>query len=303
MAKMLRLPTVWSENELERDRGRSIQRFVAAYAETTSHAYREWYGWASPIVMQVFEETDMLCDVQSAPCLTKSFGSDEIAALRHCAGPPLSADSFKVITNALIEAGSERSAAVAETVLSMLDAGRFPWVGEGRRPCESELAEAVHWTSGLLATQKTQTEARTTAAARQESSVKSLLDEMGFVRDGSRGPISMIDDMNRGSYRNESDVVGSKCDVPVRLKDGRLMLVECKVSNSTTNSTKRLIREVCGKAPSWHDQFGQQAFVCSVIDGVFSLKNLCEAQDVHGVYLFWEMRLEDLKSFLASLED
>ena len=42
-------------------------------------------------------------------------------------------------------------------------------------------------------------------------------------------------------------VYGAKRDVPVRLRDGRLLAIECKVSNGAKNSWKRLNREIAGR--------------------------------------------------------
>ena len=52
-------------------------------------------------------------------------------------------------------------------------------------------------------------------------------------------------------------MVGSRrSDVPIRLWDGRLMPTECKVSNSSTNSYKRINNDAAVKAVVWRQEFG-----------------------------------------------
>jgi hypothetical protein len=70
------------------------------------------------------------------------------------------------------------------------------------------------------------------------------------------------------------------------------------VTNSSTNSVKRLNREVGGKAERWSRAFGERAVTAAVLAGVFKVKNLTDAQDV-GVSIFWERDLTPLAEFLA----
>jgi hypothetical protein len=92
---------------------------------------------------------------------------------------------------------------------------------------------------------------------------------------------------------------GAKCDVPVRLHDGRLLAIECKISNGPKNSWKRLNREVGGKAERWRGHFGGQVVTAAVLAGMYDLSCLLAAQ-ADGVHVFWEQDLEPLKDFVAS---
>ena len=49
---------------------------------------------------------------------------------------------------------------------------------------------------------------------------------------------------------------GRKADFVVCLYDGRKMPLECKVSNSSTNSVKRLNNDAAVKAVRWIQGFG-----------------------------------------------
>ncbi len=82
------------------------------------------------------------------------------------------------------------------------------------------------------------------------------------------------------------------------LRDSRLLLIECKVSNSSLNSIKRLLRETCGKATQWRSGFGERAITAAVLSGVFKLRHLQQAQNDYGVAIFWERDLGPLASFV-----
>jgi hypothetical protein len=82
------------------------------------------------------------------------------------------------------------------------------------------------------------------------------------------------------------------------LRDGRLLALECKVSNGPKNSWKRVNREVGGKAETWRSQFGMQVVTSVVLAGVYHLSCLVAAQDQQKVALFWEHDLTPLAEFL-----
>ena len=97
--------------------------------------------------------------------------------------------------------------------------------------------------------------------------------------------------MPRGGYSRERRLAGAKCDVPARLFDGRLLALECKVSNGPKNGWKRVNREVGGKSDAWRAHFGTQALTGVILAGVFDLSCLVTAQD-RGVVILWEHDLE-----------
>ena len=151
--------------------------------------------------------------------------------------------------------------------------------------------------------QLAQTECRNAPSRRQEGATRAILRAAGLEENPEKGELILLSDLPAGTYRlNETKVAGTKCDVPVRLWDGRMMLIECKVSNSAASSVKRLIREVCGKASAWRRKFGDEVILAVVIDGVFKLINLKQAQNEFGVYIFWENSLSELSSFIESVK-
>lgn len=182
----------------------------------------------------------------------------------------------------------------------MIDVKRFPWVIADRDPTESELTSAVLATSTLLAQHTLGTRRRGSASSTQETLVSDTLAAAGWTLNKSRKPITALDDLERGSFSRERKVGGAKCDVPIRLGDGRLLALECKVSNGPKNSWKRLQREVGGKADAWKQAYGSQVVMGAVRAGVFDLKCVVDAQDRQNVVLFWHHDLKPLLDFLKS---
>jgi hypothetical protein len=91
-----------------------------------------------------------------------------------------------------------------------------------------------------------------------------------------------------------------KADVVVRLHDTRLMAIECKVSNSATNSVKRLNNDAAVKAEYWIKLFGTaQVVPAAALAGVFKVLNLEQAQ-ARGLSLFWSHDLDKLGAFIES---
>ena len=76
------------------------------------------------------------------------------------------------------------------------------------------------------------------------------------------------------------------------------MAIECKVSNSSTNSVKRLNNDAAVKAEYWLKVFGtSQVVPAAVLSGVFKVMNLAQAQE-RGLALFWSHDLDKLGAFI-----
>jgi hypothetical protein len=97
-----------------------------------------------------------------------------------------------------------------------------------------------------------------------------------------------------GQFCGESLLGNRKADIVVGLWDGRTLPVECKVSNSATNSVKRLNNDAAVKAVYWRRGFGEaQVMPTAVLSGVYKLHNLMDAQQ-KGLHLFWAHDLSRL---------
>lgn len=78
------------------------------------------------------------------------------------------------------------------------------------------------------------------------------------------------------------------------------MAMECKVSNSSTNSVKRLNNDAAAKAESWLDDFGRANIVpTAVLSGVYKTHNLINAQE-RGLTLFWAHEIGSMVEWIRT---
>jgi len=227
-----------------------------------------------------------------------------LEVLRYLTGPPVSEDDLKVLTGASLAPARLRknpdmARRVIETIWGAVDPNRFPWVRGAAEPTTEETEAAVLATAAMMATRRIMTARANQAKTHQEELVTARLRTEGFEEVRRRRIRTLEDAPQRGTYCGESLLGSRKADVVVRLRDGRLMAIECKVSNSSTNSVKRLNNDAAAKASSWISEFGTAATVPSVVlSGVFKTHNLLQAQD-QGLTVFWAHDLDSLATFLA----
>lgn len=291
-------PPRWDDARLEKDRHQATAEFVHLRIEEGPAEYAEQFVALRPAVERLFRATDNLTSLPEAAFAHPS----SVEAARHLAAPPISADDLKTVLAVLVEEADDLTPheALVEVTLSALDPIRVPWLKDGRLPSSDEVKAAVDWTAGVWASERVRTSRRMAPSKRQEDAVAEALSAAGFTEVARPSAIHVLDALDRGCFCREVLVAGTKSDMPVRLRDGRLLAIECKVSNSYTNSVKRLIRETGGKSARWQAGFGQQVITAAVLAGVFKLRNLREAQDQHRITLFWEHDLRALANFVSS---
>ena len=103
-----------------------------------------------------------------------------------------------------------------------------------------------------------------------------------------------------GEFCREALLGSRKADFIIGLWDKRTMALECKVSNSSTNSIKRLNNDAAVKAITWQREFGTaQIVTVAVLDGVYATRNLIDAQK-KGLTIFWA---HDLKAMVNWMHD
>ena len=181
---------------------------------------------------------------------------------------------------------------MAAVVKQGLDRRRFPWVKENWGPSEAQRNAAVLASAALMATQRLATERRTEEKRRQGQEVHDALKaaDMKEVEPRRIGVLSQAP--GPGQFCGEGLLGDRKADIVVGLWDGRRLPVECKVSNSATNSVKRLNNDAAAKAVHWQEQFGRvQVVPAAVLSGIYKLHNLQHAQEA-GPCLFWAHDLD-----------
>jgi len=226
-------------------------------------------------------------------------------ALRYLAGPPISLDDLKVVADVpslsptTLRADPALAQRLIETVLLGVDRRRFPWIAESREPTEPERAAAILASAALFASQRVETDRRSEGKAEQENRVEELLLSERFQKVQTRVVNTLAEAPAPGEFCRESMLVTRKADVLVGLWDRRVLPIECKVSNSFTNSIKRLNNDAAIKAEVWREDLGVVNVVpAAVLSGVYKLKHLVEVQR-RGLALFWAHDLEKLADWIS----
>jgi hypothetical protein len=231
-----------------------------------------------------------------------------LEAFRYLAGPPISKDDLKVLSEAVLSPGRlknnpEMVKRVIEVVRVGLDRRRFPWVADNREPTEAERNAAVLASASLIATSRVGTARRNVGKERQEGLVQEALIGAGM----SLVPTRKVETMNQaprpGEFCRESLLGTRKADLIVGLYDQHIMATECKVSNSSTNSVKRLNNDAAAKAEVWLHEFGRSNIVpTAVLSGVYKTHNLVNAQD-RGMTLFWAHDISKMVEWIQGTRD
>lgn len=297
----------WTTEELEELREEALQRTIKRYLDGRDR-FAEIQGDCRAKVQELFDATDYLRTLGQDKDLFKQAPSLEAPA-RYTTMPAISAGNLEVV--------GEKDGPIA-TIVKFLDRDRFPWLGrDGSRPAtETEIELAIHVTAQLWAEARMQTESRTKSAKDQEQEVRDRLtaaglqyvapkeirerlNELGDKPAEGLMPNNYQEVLKRNEFTREIHVAGAKCDVPIRLPNGRLLPIECKVSNTYVNSVKRLIRESVGKGDSWRQAFSNEIHTGVVIAGAFKMVNLQAAQ-AKGTLIFFDHNLEALDRFLQA---
>ncbi len=266
-------------------------------------AYLDAFDRYQGVVEDLLESTVDLSELSESALVVLT---DEklLEAFRYLSGPPISFDDLKTlaespISPARLKADPQLVQRIIDTVRSGLDQRRFPWVVDGREPSEAERNGAVLASAALMATQRLSTARRNEGKSEQEEQVRQTLRQFGFKEVERRTVLTLAGAPGPGEFCMESVLGKRKADVLVGLWDGRTMPLECKVSNSATNSIKRLNNDAAAKAEAWTSEFGKtQVIPTAVLNGVFKLHNLQNAQE-RGLTLLWSHRLRDLTDFIA----
>lgn len=300
-------PPRWTAEEFEREAAQAIRHFRETRMHEPLEAYLDYVEEYRRQVETLIEETVDLTRLSNL-AVELLTNPQRLTAIRYLASPAISEDDLKVLADAALtpkrlNADPDMARRVIETVLMGLDRERFPWVAESREPTESERATAVVSTAALIATQKVQTGRRNEAKKTQEGAVADALRAAGFTEVPTRAVTNMSHLPAHGEFCAEALFGSRKADLIVRLWDGRVMPTECKVSNSSTNSVKRLNNDAAVKARTWIQEFGTVTCVpAAVLSGVFKTRNLISAQ-ADGLTLFWAHGLDRMTSFITSTRE
>lgn len=303
---MSNMPPQWTKSELAEAAATSSSLFRAERL-ASSGAWEQQYALARAKFEKLFDLLGNLApggvdETQIKATYTKGLGE----AFRYLAGPPISDDDLRILAEVesiapnVLAKDDESLRKVFEVIFTVIDPHRFPWITTGAPPTEQQREAALLASSVLLAAQRIATERRNDGKTAQESRVKTYLTTLGF----SETPAATITTIVKGpgpmQFCSECMLGGRKADVVVRLHDTRLLAIECKVSNSATNSVKRLNNDAAVKAVYWLKEFGTaQVVPAAALAGVYKVLNLEQAQ-ARGLSIFWSHDLDALGAFINS---
>lgn len=297
-------PIQWTLDELEADRQEATDYFREQRMSEPLEIYLEAFDNLRGSIEEFLELTVDLTDFSE---LTPEILSDQamMGSLRYLAGPPISLDDLKTLVNANLSLRAlQKDPTLVErlvsTVLAGLDRRRFPWIGDQREPEPGERDAAIIASAALMAAQHTATHRRNDGKELQEAAVQEALFGLGFelIAIPNREIPTPTQAPRAGQFTREVMLGIRKADLVVGLWDGRIMAIECKVSNSFVNSIKRLNNDAAVKADYWRTAFGERYVVpTAVLSGLFKRHHLVSAQSRH-LTLIWEHRLEDLTGWI-----
>lgn len=301
-------PPRWSEKELATEAAASVELFRKERLSEPVETWNREVKARSAEFRRLFALPGIVHPERLTPADVLKIIEDELLdAFRYLCGPPVSADDLVTLADvnslrASALAADDKAGAkeIVRIFNAMVDSQRFTWLPD-REPSPTEIDAAVSSSAALLAAQRLQTARRNESKQNQEDAVKVFLLSIGFQESRTPRAINTLEDAPpRGHFCNETKVGSRKADVPIRLFDGRLMPLECKVSYSELNSIKRVNNDAQVKAGIWLREFGERQVVpAAMLNGVFGVANLLRAQHGH-LTLFWSHQLEAMREFIES---
>jgi hypothetical protein len=288
----------WTDDQLSTGLEKAKSLFRDERIREPLAAYTQAFDQYQATVTNLLDTTAGLTQL-GAKAVEVLTSSALLEAFRYLAGPPISKDDLAVLAEARLSSSRLRADTamlhrVLQIVQATLDPRRFPWVSEGREPTTHERSAAITASAALLAVSRAGTARRNEGKDRQEFAVRDALLRRNWKLVQPRTVSTLNQAPGPGEFCRESLLGTTKADFLLGLWDHRIMPIECKVSNSATNSVKRLNREASGKAEYWIKEFGARNVVpVAVLSGVYKLHNLMNAQE-RGLMICWAHDLAEL---------
>ncbi len=301
----MKSPPVWTNDQLQTERLAAEEHFREGRHTEPLELYLELFDKYQGIVEEIMEETVDLREIDEHALAILS-DPEKREVFRYLTGPPVSEDDLKVLMQATslapvrLKESPELLGRMVQFLRDWHDRRRFPWLNDAWTPNEHDRRAAVVATTALLAMRQVETLRRHAGKRLQEERVELQLLKVNFRKEKTRTIRTLKDAPKAGEFCRESKLGNRKADFVVGLWDGRTLALECKVSNSSTNSVKRLNNDAAVKAETWRVDFGTTQVVCgAVLTGVYAQLNLEDAQ-TRGLTLFWAHSLDHLTDWIAS---
>lgn len=303
----MKSPPIWTEQELDHERVRALEHFRQVRLTEPLELYLELFDEYQGVVEEVLEQTVDLAKLRDE-AVDLLGDKRKLEVIRYLSGPPVSEDDLKTLIQAQSLAASrfESDPALVDRLVTFIqdwhDRRRFPWLNESWEPKEHDRNAAILATTALLAMRRIETMRRSKGKG-EEGLVAGQLRRARFKQVQGRRVRVLSEAPKKGEFCEETMFGSRKADFVIGLYDGRVMALECKLSNSATNSIKRLNNDAAVKAAVWKNEFGSsQVVAAAVLAGVYNLHNLKDAQD-NGLALFWSHDLGSMMRWMRATDD
>lgn len=304
-------PRRWNEEEVNHASATARSEFRVRRLDEPQRDYATHYPDAKAAADTVIGALSKVLSVPASRELVSGIvgHKEQFSALRSLAAVPISADDMETLLDASLSPTALRQRQgladdLARLLKASLDPNRFPWIAAERAPTATELEAAQLATAVLTAVSAVQANRRGEESKALEGRVNELLLAAGYElsRKPGGGITQIAHFPQPGRYVRQCTLARHNADFVVRLKDERLLAIECKASNSEVNGRKRLNKEVVVDAVDWYQMFGKSTVVvAAALRGVFNSAYVRDAQ-AEGVYIFWWHDMSPLTAFLSAVE-
>jgi hypothetical protein len=182
----MKAPPDWSEDQLKAGLTKAVAFFRQERMEEPLEAYLGFFDEYQGTVEDLLETSVDLAQLDTT--IDQVFANKKLLeAFRYLAGPPISDDDLKVLSEAAsfskkrLKEEPEIAKRALDVVRDVLDRRRFPWVKENREPTESEKTAAVIASAALIANSRTGTLRRNKGQKDQEALVRQGLLDRKFT--------------------------------------------------------------------------------------------------------------------------
>ena len=186
--KAKNLPKRWSMPELQADATAAKHAFRHERLLEPLDLYNRFFGAFAGIFRQLI---DKLPEIAAEPVDANLIadmvdGRDAQKAFRYLTAPPISKDDLETVADATLTASRlrtdpESAKRIRDTVLTIIDPHRFPWISQARKPLRHERERAVIASAALVASSDVGTTRCNTSKDSQEQAVKDLLASIGMT--------------------------------------------------------------------------------------------------------------------------
>lgn len=255
-------------------------------------------------ILRALIATNGLRDVSGA--LVQS--GQHLLVLRHIFAPPISQDQLKLIVP-LYPKQSEKKGTRLSTLAAHQFADAFsgrrdrfltPWIETNQTPTRHQVKKLLDTVTPMISSQIFNTVRRNRLSDEQERAVEALLDSKGWVKVASqklKGPADLSPShyMRKVQCRS-SESATKEVDIACGVTPNLILAMECKVSNDSTNSVKR-ISDVNDKVKAWQETWATFIKTAALLQGVIAYKDVARLLS-SNVEVFWSHDLSALSDWL-----